>query len=275
MRIAHEAAQLPLLAPITRPLYRGQFNQLYHEGNRYYGRFDCYQAALAAVPPQAPSYDTKAAGRMYRGLLDDLRLCDYPALHWLSKLFSERPVGEKTAVFDLGGHVGIVYYAFRRYLDYPAQLRWTVHDVSNVIEAGRNWAAEHDAHGQLDFAAAAGAADGQDVLFTSGALQYLDYTLPELLGSLRQPPSHVLVNLLPMHPTRGYFTLQNMGFAICPYRVMAAQDFIDAMAELGYSVIDRWDILDRNIHVPFEPQCTIGRYTGMYLRRTHDAADRS
>lgn len=275
VRIAHEAAQLPLLAPMTRPLYRRRFARLYREGNRYCGVFDSFEAALAAAPPSAPSsYDTKAAGRMYRGLLDELRLCDYPALHWLSRLFSQ----EQTGVFDLGGHVGIVYYAFRRYLEYPAQLRWTVHDVSHVIEARKKWAAEHDEHAQLDFAAAANAAnaaDGEDVLFTSGALQYLDYTLPELLGSLRQPPPHVLVNLVPMHPTRGYFTLQNMGFAICPYRVMAVPEFVDAMAGLGYSLIDRWDILDREIQVPFEPQCSIGRYTGMYLKRTHAVVERS
>lgn len=71
-----------------------------------------------------------------RGLLDNLRLCDYPLLHWLSRLFFEMPDGVRTGVFDLGGHVRIVYYAFRKCLDYPAQLRWTVHDVPNVIEAG-------------------------------------------------------------------------------------------------------------------------------------------
>lgn len=263
-RIAREVAQFPVLAPMTRPLYRRQFARLYREGNRYYGAFDSFEAALDAAPPGAPStYDTKAAGRMYRGLLDELRLCDYPAMHWLARLFAD----EQTRVFDLGGHVGIVYYAFRRYLDFPPQLRWTVHDVPNVVEAGQKWAVEHDVHRRLEFSVVAKDADGMDVLFTSGALQYLDYTLPELLGTLQRPPAHVLVNLVPMHPSRGYFTLQNMGFAICPYRVMAAPEFVDAMKGLGYSVIDKWDILDREINVPFEPQCSIDRYTGMYLRR--------
>lgn len=264
-RIAHEIAQLPVLAPMTRPLYRKQFARLYREGNQYYGAFDSFASALAAAPSSAPStYDTKAAGRMYRGLLDELRLCDYPAMHWLARLFADA----QARVFDLGGHVGIVYYAFRRYLDYPSQLRWTVHDVPHVVHAGREWAAEHDVHRQLEFSVVAQEADGMDVLFTSGALQYLDYTLPELLGTLQRPPAHVLINLVPMHPTSGYFTLQNMGFAICPYRVMAAPEFVDAMEGLGYSVIDRWSILDREISVPFEPQCSIDQYTGMYLRRT-------
>ncbi len=110
------------------------------------------------------------------------------------------------------------------------------------------------------------------MLFTSGALQYLDYTLPELLGSFQRPPAHVLVNLVPMHPSRGYFTLQNMGFAICPYRVMASPEFVDAMAALGYSLIDRWDILDREIQVPFEPQCRIDRYCGMYFKSAQQIA---
>lgn len=268
-QIAREVAEFPLLAPMTRPLYRKQFARLYREGNQYYGAFDCFQAALAAVPSNVPNtYDTKAAGRMYRGLLDELRLGDYPALYWLARLFADA----QTRVFDLGGHIGIVYYAYRRYLEYPSQVRWTVHDVPNVVEAGQKWAAQHDVHRQLEFSVDANVADGMDVLFTSGSLQYLDYTLPELLGTLQRPPTHVLLNLVPMHPIRGYFTLQNMGFAICPYRVMAAVEFVDAMKGLGYSVIDKWDILDREISVPFEPQCSIDRYFGMYLRRNEHSS---
>ena len=159
---------------------------------------------------------TEAAGRLYRDNLKRIRVSDYPLVYWLGRLLAD---GHRR-IFDLGGHIGISYYGFRHYLDYPSGLEWKVHDVPAVMAAGRKWAAEHDPSRQLSFADASGDADGQDILVSTGALQYLDYTLPELLQRLQKKPTHVLLNLTPMHPTRAFFTLQNMGIAICPYRVM-------------------------------------------------------
>src|SRR3546814_9716109 len=91
------------------------------------------------------------------------------------------------------------------------------------MAAGRRWAQGHDAERQLSFTDSVEHADGQDILLSTGALQYLDYTLPELLQRLRRKPRHVLVNLTPMHPDRSFFTLQNLSIAICPYRVMSVR----------------------------------------------------
>ena len=105
------------------------------------------------------------------------------------------------------------------------------------------------------------------MLITCGALQYLDYTLPELLGRLPSPPTHVLVNLTPVHPRRGYITLQNIGKAVLPYRVMARPEFVAQMADLGYSLEDQWQSKERHLRVPFEPDCTLDHYAGFYFRR--------
>lgn len=86
------------------------------------------------------------------------------------------------------------------------------------MAAGREWALQHDPERRLSFADSRDAADGTQLLLSTGALQYLDYSLPEFLQRLQRPPPHVLVNLTPMHPSRGYFTLQNLGIAIWPYR---------------------------------------------------------
>src|SRR3546814_9186296 len=83
----------------------------------------------------------------------------------------------------------------------------------SVMAAGRRWAQGHDAERQLSFTDSVEHADGQDILLSTGALQYLDYTLPELLQRLRRKPRHVLVNLTPMHPDRSFFTLQNLSIA--------------------------------------------------------------
>ena len=192
-----------------------------------------------------------------------IRVSDYPLVYWLNRLFGE---GCRT-VFDLGGHDGVTYYSFARLLDYPNDLRWIVHDVPNAMAAGAEWAREHDPRKQLTFAASRFDASGCEVLLSSGTLQYLDYTLPELLAALPLPPSRVLVNLVPMHPKKSFFTLQNMGRAVMPYRVQAIPDFVEAMRLLGYSVLDQWHSGERHLRVPFEPEYRVDGYEGCCFAR--------
>lgn len=268
-RIAAEVAQLPVLRRAAQPIYRRMFQAPYQSEVHYYGVYDSYAQALADAPPTLPtSYDVEASGRMYRDQLDQIKVSDYPALHWLSRLLA----GDCRQVFDLGGHIGLSYYGFRRYLDYPADLQWLVHDVPAVVSAGRDWAVDHDPDGRLAFTDARHDADGSAILFTSGALQYLDYTLPELLQQLQHPPAHVLINIVPMHTSRGYFTLQNIGFAICPYRVAAAPEFVAAMQALGYEIVDRWQSFERHLEVPFAPDCDVDSYHGYYFCRQPGSA---
>ncbi|MFD0737889.1 methyltransferase, TIGR04325 family [Lysobacter koreensis] len=266
--IAMEIGQLPGLRLLARPLYRRLFQRPYQGGNHYYGVYQTYGQALADAPPTLPStYDQEVSGRIYRSHLDHIKVSDYPAVHWLSRLLAS---GQRR-IFDLGGHIGVSYYGFRRYVDYPADLHWLIHDVPAVLAAGREWATEHDPERRLAFTDSREAADGADVLFTAGALQYLDYTLPDLLRGLQRPPAHVLVNLVPMHPSRGYFTLQNIGFAICPYRVSAVPEFVAGMQALGYSIVDRWETFERHLEVPFAPDCDIDCYYGFYFARDPQA----
>ncbi len=265
--IAREAAELPVVRLMTEPLYRRAFQRPYWDGNAYYGVFDSYAQAKAVVPESLPAtYDLAAAGKMYAERIDSIRVSDYPMVYWLSRLLQ---AGQRR-IFDLGGHIGISYYGFRRHLEYPDDLRWLVHDVPAVVTAGRQRASELDPEQRLSFTESRQAADGHDVLISSGALQYLDYTLSELLEELPDPPRHILVNLTPMHPHRGFFTLQNIGVAICPYRVMATGEFIASIEKLGYSVVDRWESQERGLRVPFSDDLAIDRYTGIYFRRTGD-----
>ena len=267
-RIAIEAGQLPGLRLLGQPLYRRLFQRPYQPEAHYYGIYDSYAQALADAPPTLPtSYDVQAAGRMYRSHLDQIKVSDYPALHWLTRLLA---AGNRQ-VFDLGGHIGLSYYGFRRYIDYPTDLHWRVHDVPAVVSAGRNWAMKHDPEGRLAFTDSRHDTNGASILFTSGALQYLDYTLPELLQQLESPPTHVLINIVPMHPSRDYFTLQNIGFAICPYRIAAIPTFVAGMEALGYTIVDRWRSFERHLQVPFAATCDIDCYHGFYFCKTAHA----
>ncbi|PIQ36675.1 MAG: methyltransferase, TIGR04325 family [Lysobacterales bacterium CG17_big_fil_post_rev_8_21_14_2_50_64_11] len=266
-RIANEIAQLPGIRRLAQPFYQRLFVRQFFGANSYCGAWQTFAEAKASAPQVLPSsYETAAAGSMYRTELERITVSDYPVLYWLSRLLADG----QHHLFDLGGHIGVKYYAFQRYLQYPQALRWIVHDVPAVVAAGRQYAAEHDSQRHLDFATSPEQASGCDALLSTGALQYLDYTLPALLARLPQRPRHVLVNLTPMHPVRSYFTLQHIGIAICPYRVSAVPEFTAAIQALGYELVDQWASLERNVRVPFHPECDIDRYHGFYFRRIQD-----
>lgn len=261
-RIAKEFAELPGMRVLAEPIYRREFAQRRHV-NSYCGVYRTREEAQADVPPSAPgTYDIEAAGRMYDYEFGRLRNFDYPALFWFSRLLE---MGQRR-FFDLGGHVGLSYYTFQQYVPFPADLRWQVHDVPAVMRHGRALAAERDERHLLEFVDLDAGA-GADVLMAKGSLQYLDYPLTDLLQ--RQRPAHVLVNLTPMHPNRSFFTLQNIGVAICPYWILALPGFLADLRALGYGLVARWDHPERTVRVPFHPECYVDRYYGFYFRRGH------
>ncbi len=268
LRVAREVAELPGARWLAKPLYRRMFRRPHRDSNTYFGAYRSYQEAISDAPEIMPSsYNFDAAADKYDDRRQRLTVSDYPVLYWLSRLLD---AGERR-IFDLGGHIGVSYYAFQGQLDYPRDLRWCVHDVPKVVAAGQRWAAEHDEKRQLGFADTAREADGHDVLMSNGALQYLEYSLPELLQSLDAPPRHVLVNLTPMHPERDYFTLQNIGKAVLPYRVSSIPGFVAGMECLGYALVDDWQSHERYLRVPFEPACAIDCYSGFYFRKAAPA----
>ncbi|WP_158543544.1 methyltransferase, TIGR04325 family [Dyella solisilvae] len=232
--------------------------------NLYRGVYPSFTEAQASIPRTSmQGYDNTESAGFYRERTRRVFLNDYPMMWWLSRLFE----AGSSSVFDLGGHIGIAYYAYQRFMRFPAQLRWRVMDVPAVMEAGAIWAGKNDALHRLQFTGKRSDADGVDILFAAGSLQYLDYTLADLLASLSKPPSHLLLNSVPIHISVSYFTVQNTGVSCCPYRVTAEGDFIGGLKALGYVVRDRWENTDRQCEIPFYPAHSLDRYFGYYLSR--------
>lgn len=234
------------------------------EHNLYCGRHESFAAALAAIDRDvAPGYDNSASAALYRDRLKRVFPSDYPAMLWLGKCFD----AGCRRVFDLGGHIGVAYYAYQRYLAFPPGLEWTVLDVPVVAAAGREHAAANDSARRLGFAAGFAEAEGRDLLFASGSLQYLEPTLAELLGTLAQLPRRVIVNLLPLHPSESFHTVQGIATAISPYRVQREGEFVGSLRALGYQVLDRWDNAEKACRIYLRPELSLDRYAGFCLAR--------
>ena len=225
--------------------YRRKFLEN-REENLFMGSFDSFAAAEAGAPPSKPvGYDNaEAAKALYS---HQIYFYDYPALFWLGRSLD----AGMRRIFDLGGHVGIKYYAFRRTLDYPDDLHWTVCDVPAVAQTGRELAVQREATAQLDFTSDFREASGCDVLYASGSLQYLPTTLTEILAALPVKPKRIVLNTTAVHPERTLYTLNSIGFAVCPYRIQHHDALTAELVAAGYKRRDAWRNEGKPIQVPF------------------------
>lgn len=251
----------PVLA-ILRLRYDRQFRRW---PGAFRGVFPDFASARASAPRGMPvGYDAPKMTAIYDDRLDKVWPTDYPSMLWI-----QTALPELHTIFDFGGHVGISFYGFSRYLHFPPVLRWMVCDVPSVVERGRRLATERGA-GALSFTTRFEDADGADVLHASGSLQYLEEPLGAMLDRLASPPRHLLLNKLPLHDGPAFVTLQHTVNAYNPYRVFNRQEFIGALTVRGYQLIDSWDDLDRSCVVPYRPGYAVHAYSGLYLRLSPD-----
>lgn len=256
-------ARLPLTRGWLGSRYERYFAQC-TDKQLFRGVFDTYEAAQASSPPTKPvSYDNVESAELY---LQRLRADahDYPALFWIERSFAEG----MRSVFDVGGSVGIKYFAFSRLLPFPDDVRWKVQDMPAVAQRGRRFAEEHGVQTRLSFTSEFEDGDGSDVLFASGALQYLPYSLEQLLGRLKSLPRRIIVNTTAIHPTRSFFTLNSIGTAFCPYRVQAHGQFVRETLRSGYTLRDHWQNPAKFMRIPFADGLDLDTYSGYCFDRT-------
>jgi putative methyltransferase (TIGR04325 family) len=224
-----------------------------------YGSFD---AAKANAPTSMPlGYDLESAADLYPERMARVLLKDYPALLWLSRVM---PATGR--LFDIGGHVGLMYYTYQRYLAFRDDFTWTVCDVPSTVAAGARLARERG-ESRLKFTTELDDVAGSDVVLATGSLQYIERPISDLLASMSVLPGHVLINETPTHASREIITLQNIGVAICPYRIARHGALVTSMTSLGYELVDSWDDPVRRTQIPYVTRAGEITYSGFYFRR--------
>ncbi len=224
------------------------------------GVYASFDEARAHAPKGVPlGYDHDEIALGYK---NQKFLCsDYPAAFWLREALQDGP-----KVLDLGGSVGISFYAWERYFPYPENLQWVVCEVPAVVQAGEKIAREKN-ESRLHFTSQIEQADGCNCLLASGSLQYIEPSLADLLKRLTRPPRHLIVNRVPLHSSRECITLQNIRWAVSPYRVFQRDAFLAQCESLGYALVDAWTVPDHSCWIPFYPEFSVAAYSGLYLRK--------
>lgn len=252
-RRVHDSA--PIVA-LRRRRYDRKFARTHEWKNLARGIHGSFEEARRAAPPSMPaSYvlDDEAYAR--RATVESH---DYPALYWL------RPMLERgCTLLDFGGHVGVQYYLYERYARYAADLRWIVCEQPSVVALGRELALARGPR-HLSFVDDVAGIDA-DVLLTAGCIQFVEVSLPRLLGRLARLPRAILINKVPLtdQPTR--VTLHNTGRSFSPCYLYNAADLIASIEALGYRLLDRWRCPERAMTIPFHPEYRIDAYSGLYF----------
>ena len=259
-RASRHAWRIPLVGQVLRRDYARSFAR--RPANQFRGVYSSFAEAEASIPAdERVGYDHPTMAAMYRHRMEKANQSDYAVLFWLKGILDER-----SFVFDFGGHVGVSYYGWQHYLDYPPGLRWLVHDLPSIVKVGADLAQDRPSAG-LAFTSEVADGRGCTVFLAAGSLQYLDESLPVLLARVGSLPRHLIVNKLPMYDGDTFVTVQSTGRAFHPYRIYNRNSFVSEVTALGYRVVDDWSNREQHCEIPFTRGRDIDAYSGYYFSR--------
>jgi putative methyltransferase (TIGR04325 family) len=250
------------IPPLSALRERYQERLFLRRPGTFRGIYGSFAEATREAPKNAKlGYDHAELADLYTERHTRVLPSDYPAMFWLDRIFRSA-----TSLFDFGGHLGVQFYSYAKYLNYPQSLRWTVLDMPAIVDRGRKLAAERG-RAELSFTTDLARAADHDVFFASGSLQYVETPFAEMLAGLSRLPRHLLINKLPLHDGSPYVTLQNVQFTFSPYAISNRTGFIASLTNLGYELVDAWENPDLSCILPLHPDLSVRAYSGLYLRR--------
>ncbi len=229
------------------------------------GVFENFEQARASLPP-GPEFDREALAAEYVDVrANKVFAYDYPVMWWLDDAFHKGA----TSVLDIGGSVGVHYYAYQRYFEMPATLSWCVVEVPTMVSIGREMAVTNDAT-PLSFEEALEpvvASNAHDVWISAGAIQFLDDARPnELLKRCAVRPKHILLNKVPLYHGDDFVTTQNIGHgSFAPLYVYNRARLIRDIKLLGYTLRDWWAVHERSMSIPGHPDKSFPSFSGLYF----------
>jgi putative methyltransferase (TIGR04325 family) len=228
----------------------------------YRNTFPSFDAAQSSASKYiAAGHEHPDEIRYHTSIADSIRESDYPVLFHLAPI---APTLRR--VFDLGGHVGNVFYAYQHKLCFPPNLIWTVYDLPHKRPFAEKLAAErHET--RIHFAGSPAEASGSDVFIASGSLHYFDQPLHEILRALDSPPPHVFVNRTPFSTGNSLITVQDNRSYLVPCALHSRSELISGMAGLDYELVSEWPVHERRLCVPLYPDMTAHTYEGFYFRK--------
>ncbi|MDB5731381.1 MAG: putative methyltransferase, family [Variovorax sp.] len=267
IQLAHQFLEGPVVRPalVWWRLHRFLSPQGYPA---YFGVFPSFAAARAWLP-HSPGFDHGPLATEYVQVrTQKVFAYDYPVLWWLQHAFR----CGAAHVLDIGGSVGVHYFAYRRYLEMPPALTWHVADLPSIVSIGRTLA-EQQGISALTFTddLPLALAGEHDIWISAGALQYFEHGRPSgLLERCAMRPGHLVFNKLPLYEGEDFVTTQNIGEGCyAPLYVYNRARLIHDIEALGYRLRDCWPVHERSLDLPGYPERSLPSFSGLYFDLLH------
>lgn len=261
-----QLAQIKRL-PLMRSFFRARAIRKYlsQRGQGYHcGHFETFAQARAWLPKSPEFSHDKFTQEYVHERSNRIWAFDYPVIFWLREAFQ----GKATSLLDIGGSIGNQYYAYQKYLNYPAGIQWRVQELPAFIAQGRELAIQRGAQA-LSFSAE-WPADwlDSDIWMAAGVLEFIEGDdLPTHLSQATRKPRHILLNKLPLTHAPEFISTQNIGFgSYVPHRVFNRADFIQSIKKLGYELVDSWEVPERTFTSLGFDADSFDTYSGLYFR---------
>lgn len=156
--------------------------------------------------------------------------------------------GGSLRVVDVGGSLGTTYRQNRRFLSNLNKLSWAVVEQPSFVTIGR----EHFENSVLTFHDSIRDASTTRplVALLSSSLQYLDDPLGTLKEVTATGVTELIIDRTPIHPgDEDRLTLQHVPPSIYPAtypaRLMSRSRLLSALDQLGWSVVEEFETLER------------------------------
>ena len=133
---------------------------------------------------------------------------------------------------------------------YPENLEWIIQDVPAVASAGTEIARNQKSRG-LSFTTDITSVLRPHAVLAAGSLQFIEHDFSDLLRRMGALPTHLIVNKTPLTDRPEFVTLQDLGPAVCAYRIFNRAKLVRSIEALGYRLVDSWSNLDFSCRIPF------------------------
>jgi putative methyltransferase (TIGR04325 family) len=224
----------------------------------YWGVYSSFAEAEADAVRKT-GYDDPKMARMHLPHLLRVQPSDYPVMFHVSRLLPEC-----RRIFDVGGNIGLQFYAFQERFSFHPDLQWTVCELPAIIVVGEQIRNERGDL-RLGFTTDFSECDGADILLCGGSLQYIEDPIWERLAKLTSRPRHIIINRTPFTARERFVSMQNLGPVFCPNLFYNEEEFLGRMGELGYAARDSWRTLERGVNMHSHPELSVPHKRGMYL----------
>ncbi len=228
-----------------------------------HGVYDTFAEGWAAArKTNLAGHEDPNEVKVHLRLAESLRPSDYAALYWISRI---QPRNLK--LFDFGGSVGNLYYSYSPYLRELESVEWTVFEIPNVVETGREIATERKAAG-LRFVDSVESFRSEEILLVSGAFHYWEQDIPAFLQHFGEAPRHIIINRSPVHEVQpSFITVQGTPSCAFPCKVWNSGELLSGFAACGYQLNDRWRAWELSVNRPLLPAFSVPYYSGFYFSK--------